>query len=111
MGSRTVIGSETGDKKVTLTDAGSKTLLETTLSNSSGTNAVDILVNGNKPLTVRVSTGATYEYTGMADPGSATSSALWKILRETIADGTLLYADGNGNFDNVWDNFASLSYS
>ena len=52
-------------------------------------------------------------YIGKATPGTATSSANWQITRltETGADLEVLYADGDINFDNIWDNRASLSYS
>lgn len=52
-------------------------------------------------------------YYGFAKAGSATSSASWKIAKETVsgASTSLLFADGNIEFDNIWDNRASLSYS
>jgi len=51
-------------------------------------------------------------YLGAAAPGSATSSAVWQITRFDVTSGvSQTYADGNVNFDNVWDNRASLSYS
>ena len=50
-------------------------------------------------------------YTGTAATGSATSSAAWKISRYNMASGAIQYADGNENFDNIWDNRESLSYS
>lgn len=113
MPQRVVIGSETGDKKVTLTDEGSKTALEVALSDSSGAPAIDILVNGNKPFTVRVDSISSnlYEYTGLADPGTATSSASWRILRETLADGTLLYSNGSSSFNAIWDNRFTITFS
>ena len=60
--------------------------------------------------------GATPEtiYRGAAIPGTATSAALWRMEEITIAadgDVTILFADGNDSFDNIWDNRASLSYS
>lgn len=53
------------------------------------------------------------EYYGSANPGTATSAAYWKILRKTVSGSidTYEYADGDSNFDNVWDDRASLSYS
>lgn len=60
---------------------------------------------------VRVDEGATYTYIGHAAPGSATSSAVWRVKRLTNADATVVWADGNGSFDNIWDNRASLSYA
>jgi hypothetical protein len=67
--------------------------------------------------TIRTDTdGADPEtiYRGRALPGTATSSAAWRCEAITIAtdgDVTILFADGNDSYDNIWDNRASLSYS
>lgn len=56
-------------------------------------------------------TGVTY--VGRASPGSSTSSPVWQV-RRLLTTGTVLaveYAGGNQNFDSVWDDRASLSYS
>lgn len=52
-------------------------------------------------------------YVGEADPGTATAAAAWRIkkLIETGPDVAVTWADGDSDFDNVWDNRASLSYS
>jgi hypothetical protein len=52
-------------------------------------------------------------YRGEATPGSLESAAVWRIQRIDIVgtDFTILYADGNNNFDNIWNNRATLSYS
>ena len=54
-------------------------------------------------------------YKGWADPGSATSSPVWRIQRMTFVgsdeDLVLEWAEGNGNFNNVWNDRAGLSYS
>lgn len=56
---------------------------------------------------------ATVTYVGEAAVGSSLSTALWRIKRLTQSGTVLLieWADGNSNFDNIWDNRASLSYS
>ena len=56
---------------------------------------------------------ATITYVGYAAPGTATSGALWRIMRiDTSAlAADVLYAGGDTNFDNVWDDRAGLSYS
>mgnify|MGYP006935473121 CR=1 FL=1 len=58
--------------------------------------------------------GLTY-YTGFADVGSSTSSAVWRVkktvLSDTSDDVVITWADGNANFDNIWDNRLSLTYS
>lgn len=60
------------------------------------------------------STGLTY-YKGEAAVGSATSDAVWRIQRITLSDISddviIQWADGDSNFNNVWDNRASLTYS
>ena len=56
----------------------------------------------------------TIVYRGEADPGSADASAVWRIKRITFnaeGDATEEWADGNANFDNVWNDRATLSYS
>lgn len=55
-------------------------------------------------------------YRGEALPGTLTSAAKWRIRR--IIEGTgpdkgdfsITWADGNDNFDNIWDNRLSLTY-
>lgn len=59
----------------------------------------------------RYDEGATYTYLGKATPGSAEGSAVWQIKRLTNASLAIDWADANDNFDNVWTNRASLSYS
>jgi len=58
-------------------------------------------------------TDATVYYKGWADVGVATSAASWRIQRISISGGVYSFdfADGDAEFDNVWDNRASLSYS
>lgn len=56
---------------------------------------------------------ATVTYIGKANPNAATSDPVWQIRRVTTTVGGNLstrYADGNVEFDNIWDNRASLSY-
>lgn len=53
-------------------------------------------------------------YRGDALPGVLTSAASWRVSRLTTqSDGdiAIVFADGNDNFDNIWDNRLSLSYS
>jgi hypothetical protein len=64
---------------------------------------------------VTVVTGATQTiYQGFAYPGSSEATATWLIQRTTVtADGSTatLFADGHALFDQVWTDYASLSYS
>lgn len=61
---------------------------------------------------VDTSTTGTY-YVGEAVPNSATSSALWRISKVAVSSTltTVKFADGNDNFDGIWDDRASYSYS
>lgn len=69
-------------------------------------------IGGSTNYTTRIETVSTLTYIGNAVIGSATSGALWQIKRlDTTSGLTKLWADGNDNFDNIWDNRASLSYS
>ena len=58
--------------------------------------------------------GTDTVYKGWADPGTPTSSALWRIQRITFVgtdeDVVIEWANGNGNFENIWDDHLSLSY-
>jgi len=57
-------------------------------------------------------TTANVTYVGKAVIGSATSTASWQIQKLDETSGLVInWADGDANFDNVWDNRASLSYS
>lgn len=56
----------------------------------------------------------TLAYLGQALPGTADSSAAWRIQKLTFGSGgdvTVEWADGDADFDNVWSNRASLTYS
>lgn len=56
---------------------------------------------------------ATVTYIGQAAPGTATSAASWRIQRMSVSGTvtTLAYADGDLNFNNIWDNRSSLTYT
>lgn len=72
--------------------------------------AVKVKVTGN--LAVKIVESGTTTYVGRAAIGSATSSAVWQVQKIDESSGTIVtWADGNDNFDNIFDNYASLSYS
>lgn len=56
---------------------------------------------------------ASTTYIGSSEPGTTTTSALWRIQKILVSGSitTLSWADGNLNFDNIWDNRGSLTYS
>ena len=52
-------------------------------------------------------------YVGYASPSASQSNPVWKIKR-LLTTGTVLaveFADGNPNYDNIWNDRASLTYS
>ena len=66
-----------------------------------------------RTLTVRLDEpGGGITYVGDSVPGTAASEGAWRIKRltETATLLTIQYADGDQDFDNVWDNRASLTY-
>lgn len=63
-------------------------------------------------LTIRVAENGTVTYVGEAIIGALTREAVWRIKRIDETSGVIiLWADGNENFDNIWDNYASLIYN
>jgi len=58
------------------------------------------------------SVGST-TYLGYADAGSLTSASVWAIKKiiEISNDVSITWADGNTNFDNIWDNRLTLTYA
>ncbi|MDP3146043.1 MAG: hypothetical protein Q8T03_13320 [Bacteroidota bacterium] len=56
---------------------------------------------------------ANLVFKGFAVPGAKTDEPVWAVLKVTNTKGVLSYqwADGNKNFDNVWDNRKVLVYS
>ena len=52
-------------------------------------------------------------YVGWAPPGSATDAACWRVKKIELSgdDVSVTWSDGDAQYDNVWDNRASLSYS
>jgi len=69
------------------------------------------------PLALRYDQDAdppTVAYVGQAQPGTSEAVAGWRIQKLVFGgdgDITVQWADGNGLFDNIWNNRASLSYT
>lgn len=54
-------------------------------------------------------------YVGFAAPGSATSDAVWKVMRLTYSGSNLIerkwaLTDGKADFKNAWDDRTTLTY-
>lgn len=71
----------------------------------------DPLPTGSVSYALRYDEGATYTYIGEATPGTAEATAAWRIKRLTNADNTIVWIDGNSNFDNAWTTRAAGVYS
>jgi hypothetical protein len=73
------------------------------------------VVNIDEDLALNVQTDSVdsnVQYIGKAPLGSATSAAVWQIAKVDSTTGTIkTWADGDANFDNIFDNRESLSYS
>lgn len=68
-------------------------------------------VGGNN-LAIRITVDGYVTYVGQAVIGSASSASVWQIQKIDETTGTIItWADGDDNFDNVWDNYAVLTYS
>lgn len=64
---------------------------------------------GSVQLTMRLGTNASLTFIGHAAPGVNASLPYWRIKAIT-ADSNILYADGDDNFDNVWDIHTTYTY-
>jgi hypothetical protein len=62
-------------------------------------------------LTLRLAESGVYTYIGEAVIGGSESDNAWRIKRIDETSGmSILWADGNSNFDNVWSNYLTLTY-
>ena len=52
-------------------------------------------------------------YIGVTKQGGDTSEAVWQIRKISLNGSvtSILFADGNDKYDNIWDNRASLTYT
>lgn len=73
----------------------------------------------NKPFTqkmINLSSGQP-QYIGQAPPGTPTNVARWRIKKMEYVNGNTkpptgeLWANGNAEFDKIWDNYSSYDFS
>lgn len=67
-----------------------------------------------KVFAMKVTTSGSYKYVAEAEPGSAESSAVWRVFRVDLTTSNspkTLWADGNDSFDNIATDLTTLSYS
>jgi len=87
-------------------------VLSSTLPSSASTETtLQTIAFGGTKYALRMVTVGNYDYIGEAAIGTAGSSALWRIKRIDNTSGIVITWAGTGTFDQVWDNYASLSYS
>ena len=62
---------------------------------------------------LQVDTVGNTTYLGYADAGSVTSGAVWAVKRivESGNDVVITWADGDKDYNNIWDNRLTLTYS
>jgi len=67
---------------------------------------------GGTKYALQMVTSGVYDYVGEASIGASTSSAVWRVKRvdNTSGNVAILWA-GTGTFNQVWDNYASLTYT
>ena len=71
-----------------------------------------LLISTENFTTLLDAASSTITYIGKGLPSSDTSNAVWSISRLDSTSGVmLLWANGNGYFDKIWDDRASYSYS
>jgi len=81
-------------------------------SGTTVTNDVSVVDKQYAKRIAKDSGDSNLEYIGNAEPGTSDSSASWQIKRVDTTSGTIiLFADGDADFDNVWDDREGLSYS
>lgn len=84
---------------------------EVATSRGAGTGQEVVVTNLPAEGDFRMESAGGYIYLGWAPAGSSSAAAVWKVARISLAAGVVkVYADGNTQYDNVWDNRASLAY-
>jgi hypothetical protein len=85
-----------------------------TVSSISSTKmGLDVVTNSNDDIVIIDESVAGTTYFGWASPGSSTASAVWKIMKMVESAGvtSTTRADGDMEYNNIWDDRASLTYS
>ncbi|MBP6911772.1 MAG: hypothetical protein KBB88_01050 [Candidatus Pacebacteria bacterium] len=87
-------------------------VLSSTLPTSASTETtLQTIAFGGTKYALRMSTVGNFDYIGEATIGSTTASAVWRVRRIDTTSGIVITWAGTGTFDQVWDNYPSLSYS
>lgn len=87
-------------------------VLSSTLPSSASTETtLQTIAFGGTKYALRMSTVGSFDYIGEASIGSSTASAVWRVRRIDNTAGIVITWAGTGSFNQIWDNYASLSYS
>lgn len=64
-------------------------------------------------LATKVTVSGADTYIGFASPGTAESAASWQCMKVAVSGGTttILWADGNSEYDNISTDLTALTYS
>ena len=66
---------------------------------------------GGTKYALRLATVGSVDYVGEAAIGTITSSASWRVKKVDSTTGISITWAGTGTFNQIWDNYASLTYS
>lgn len=66
---------------------------------------------GGYKFSLRLAAVGSIDYVGEAAIGTTSSAASWRIKRIDSTTGIIIQWAGTGVFDQVWDNYATLTYS
>jgi hypothetical protein len=114
-GSSSSFSDSGGISKLALVDADRHVqvdVLSSTLPTSASTEStLQTLAFGGVKYALRMATSGNYDYIGEASIGSSTASAVWRVKRVDNTSGVVILWAGSGTFNQVWDNYASLTYA
>lgn len=57
------------------------------------------------------SSASGYVYHALAPVGTASGASAWRVFRETVATGTIEWANGNANWDKTLINVSGYTFS
>lgn len=87
-------------------------VLSSTLPSSASTETtLQTISFGGFKFALRLATVGSVDYVGEASIGTVTSAAAWRVKKVDSTSGIIITWAGTGVFDQVWDNYASLTYS
>lgn len=87
-------------------------VLSSALASSASTETtLQTISFGGFKFALRMATVGSVDYVGEAAIGTVTSAASWRVKKIDSTSGIIITWAGIGTFNQIWDNYASLSYS